>query len=62
MLRLFSHKMVKRQSMNFSKHSFLQEKLILKYGLESGIPTMTAIDAMLGGIDTTGQFFLSFGC
>jgi hypothetical protein len=23
---------------------------------------MTAIDAMLGGIDTTGQFFLSFGC
>jgi hypothetical protein len=32
--------------------------LILKNGIESGIPTVMAIDALLGGIDTTGEIFV----
>jgi hypothetical protein len=32
-----------------------QEKLILKNGVDSGIPKVMALDALLGGIDTTGK-------
>ena len=32
-----------------------QEKLIFRYGIESGIPEGMAVDAVLGGIDTTGN-------
>jgi len=38
--------------MNFP---WFQEKLILKNGIDSGIPNMMAMDALLGGIDTTGN-------
>ncbi len=42
----------------FTTYIFFQEKLILKNGIESGIPTVMAIDALLGGIDTTGEMFV----
>jgi hypothetical protein len=42
----------------FQHISCFQEKLILKNGIESGIPTVMAIDALLGGIDTTGEMFV----
>jgi hypothetical protein len=38
--------------------TYLIYKLFLKNGIESGIPTVMAIDALLGGIDTTGEMFV----
>ena len=32
-----------------------QEKLIVKNGSKSGIPTVMALDALIAGIDTTGE-------